>query len=174
MRVVTQGRRDGAGGTSWPGQRAEAKKVCGWSSQSGSLVGMGSPRTLSTVRSEYGILQSSPRSPPVLATKSLDVTRLLQARSRIPNPLVASPWHNRAFWLACPRLDNIPRLHAPELLTDLTTCTPLRTASILWNRISNHQVRTSPPVPQVPNLRGEASRPMNPWPLYRFQLECRI
>ena len=100
--------------------------------------------------------QSSPRSPPVLKKKSLDVTRLLQARSRIPNPLVASPWHNRAFWRVCPRPDNIPRPHAPKHLTDLTTCTPPRTASILRNRISNHQVRTSPPVPHVPNLRGES------------------
>lgn len=92
----------------------------------------------------------------------------------LQNPLVASPWHNRAFCLACPRSDNIPRLHAPKLLTDLTTCTPPRTASILSNGISNHQVRMSPPVPQLPNLRGEALRSLDPWPLYRFQLGCRF
>ena len=50
-----------------------------------SLVGHGETETLSTVRLEYHC-KSSPRSPPVLKKKkSLDATRLLQARSRIPS-----------------------------------------------------------------------------------------
>jgi hypothetical protein len=82
-----------------------------------SLVGHGETETLSTVRLEYRC-KSSPRSPPVLKKKkSLDATRLLQARSRIPSSRPHGTIGPSASHV--PKLDSIPRLHAPKLLTDL-------------------------------------------------------
>ena len=128
MRVFTQGRHAGAGGTNWPGHQAEAKKLCSLEQLERSLVGHGETEMLSTVRLEY-----APSKPSAISTciEKEKLGRDSTTPGALQNPLVASPWHNRAFCLACPRPDNIPRLHAPKLLTDLSNCTPPRTASIL-------------------------------------------
>ena len=157
--------------TSWSVQGAEAKS-CAVRAVRAVVSGPWGDRDALHSKIRISLQKLSAISTCIEKKKSLDATRLLQARSRIPSSRphgTIGPSGSR-----CPRSVNIPRLHAPKLLTDLTTCTPPRTASILSNGISNHQVRTSPPVPQLPNLRGEALRSLDPWPLYRFQLECRF
>jgi len=141
MRVFTQGRRDGAGGTRWPEQRAEAK--------------------LCSERKDENEALSTAHSAISTYEQSFDVTRLLQA---LQNPLVDLPMAQSGLLARLSKKGQYTATSSPSPTSAANRPALLRAPLIPLEFNSNHQVHTSPPVPQVPNLRGEALRSLDPWP----------
>lgn len=102
--------------TSWSVQGAEAKS-CAVRAVGAVVSGPWGDRDALHSKIRISLQKLSAISTCIEKKKSLDATRLLQARSRIPSSRPHGTIGPSASHV--PKLDSIPRLHAPKLLTDL-------------------------------------------------------